>query len=143
MAIELTIANEWHINANPANPNFMIPTEIKIKCDQKVKMTKIKYPEHELLEIEGQDDSSHVYGGKVIIYALLETDLAETAEKAEVEVEIRFQACNSKTCEPPDSILLKGKLPLASSGDEIKRINEAKFPKDEIKDSKEESAEKK
>lgn len=143
VAIELTIANEWHINANPANPNFMIPTEIKIKSDQKVKMTKIKYPEHELLEIEGQDDPSHVYGGKVIIYALLETDLAETAEKAEVEVEIRFQACNSKTCEPPDSILLKGKLPLASSGDEIKRINEAKFPKDEIKDSKEESEEKK
>ena len=133
VAIELTIANEWHINANPAHPDFMIPTEIKITSEQKVKMTKVKYPEHELLEVEGQDEPSHVYGRKVIIYALLETDAAEMAEKADVEVEIKFQACNSKTCEPPDSIKLKGKLTLADSGDEIKRINEAKFPKDDDK----------
>ena len=133
VAIELTIANEWHINANPAHPDFMIPTEIKITSEQKVKMTKVKYPEHELLEVEGQDEPSHVYGGKVIIYALLETDAAEMAEKADVEVEIKFQACNSKTCEPPDSIKLKGKLTLADPGDEIKRINEAKFPKDDDK----------
>ena len=133
VAIELTIANEWHINANPAHPGFMIPTEIKITSEQKVKMTKVKYPEHELLEVEGQDEPSHVYGGKVIIYALLETDAAEIAEKADVEVEIKFQACNSKTCEPPDSIKLKGKLTLADPGDEIKRINEAKFPKDDDK----------
>lgn len=133
VAIELTIANEWHINANPAHPDFMIPTEIKITSEQKVKMTKVKYPEHELLEVEGQDEPSHVYGGKIIIYALLETDAAEMAEKADVEVEIKFQACNSKTCEPPDSIKLKGKLTLADPGDEIKRINEAKFPKDDNK----------
>ena len=133
VAIELTVANEWHINANPAHPDFMIPTEIKITSEQKVKMTKVKYPEHELLEVEGQDEPSHVYGGKVIIYALLETDAAEMAEKADVEVEIKFQACNSKTCEPPDSIKLKGKLTLADPGDEIKRINEAKFPKDDDK----------
>lgn len=133
VAIELTIANEWHINANPAHPDFMIPTEIKITSEQKVKMTKVKYPAHELLEVEGQDEPSHVYGGKVIIYALLETDAAEMAEKADVEVEIKFQACNSKTCEPPDSIKLKGKLTLADPGDEINRINEAKFPKDDDK----------
>jgi uncharacterized protein YyaL (SSP411 family) len=133
VAIELTIANEWHINANPAHPDFMIPTEIKITSEQKVKMTRVKYPEHELLEVEGQDEPSHVYGGKVIIYALLETDASEMAEKADVAVEIKFQACNSKTCEPPDSIKLKGKLTLADPGDEIKRINEAKFPKDDDK----------
>jgi hypothetical protein len=55
------------------------------------------------------------------------------AEKADVEVEIKFQACNSKTCEPPDSIKLKGKLTLADPGDEIKRINETKFPKEDEK----------
>ena len=51
-----------------------------------------------------------------------------------MEVEIKFQACNSKTCEPPDLIKLKGKLPLANAGDEIKRINETKFPKEDDKD---------
>jgi len=139
VAIELIIAKDWHINANPSSPDFLIPTEVKIKCVQKVKMTKIKYPEHEMLEVEGQDAPSHVYGDKVIIYALLEIDAEEMAEKAEVEVEIKFQACNSKLCEAPDLIKLKGKLPLANTGDEIKRINEMKFPKDEDKDEKKKS----
>jgi len=134
VAIELTIAKEWHINANPASPEFLIPTEITVKSDQKVKMTKVKYPEHELLKVEGQTESSHVYGDKVMIYALLEIDAGETAEKAELEVEIKFQACNSRTCEPPDAIKLKGKLTLASPGDEIMRINESKFPKDDATD---------
>ena len=134
VAIELTIAKEWHINANPASPDFLIPTEITVRSDQKVKMTKVKYPEHELLEVEGQKEATHVYGDKVMIYALLEIDAGETAEKAELEVEIKFQACNSRTCEPPDAIKLKGKLTLANAGDEIKRINESKFPKEDEKD---------
>ena len=134
VAIELTIAKGWHINANPASPDFLIATEITIKSDQKIKMTTVKYPEHELLEVEGQKEATHVYGDKVMVYALLEIDAGETAEKAELEVEIKFQACNSRTCEPPDAIKLKGKLTLASPGDEINRINESKFPKEDAKD---------
>lgn len=141
VAIELTIAKEWHINANPANPDFMIPTEIKITSPQKVKMTRVKYPAHELLEVEGQEEPSHVYGNKVIIYTLLEIDAAEAAEKAELEVEIKFQACNSKTCEPPDVIKLKGKLPLANPGDTINRTFEDKFPKVDTKGDEKKSDE--
>ncbi len=138
MAIELTIADGWHINANPSNPDFTIPTEVKITSKQKIKMTKVKYPKHELLEVEGQDEPSHVYGERVIIYALLEIAADETAEVAELEVEVKVQACNSKTCEPPETKKLIGKRPLANPGDEIKRIHESKFPKDDEKNEDEE-----
>lgn len=137
MAIELTIADGWHINANPSNPEFTIPTEVKITSKQKIKMTKVKYPKHELLEVEGQDEPSHVYGKRVIIYALLEIAADETAEVAELEVEVKVQACNSKTCEPPETKKLIGKRPLANPGDKIKRIHESKFPKDDEKDEDE------
>ncbi len=130
VAIELTIADGWHINANPANPEFTIPTEVKITSKQKIRMTKVKYPKHELLDVEGQDEPSHVYGERVIIYALLEIAADETADEAELEVEVKVQACNSKTCEPPETRKLVGKRPLANPGDEIKRINESKFPKE-------------
>lgn len=130
IAIELTIAEGWHINANPANPDFTIPTEVKITSEQKIKMTKIKYPKHEELEVEGQEQPSHVYGNRVIIYAMLEIAADETADEAELTVEVKVQACNSKTCEPPETKKLVGKRPLANPGDEIKRIHESKFPKD-------------
>lgn len=136
VAIEITIADGWHINANPAHPDFTIPTEVKITSKQKVKMTRVKYPTHELLEVEGQDDPSHVYSKKIIVYALLEIDAAETADTAELNVEVRVQACNEKTCEPPETKKFAGKQPLANPGDDIKRLNESKFPKDDEKDGK-------
>jgi len=139
VAIELTIAKDWHINANPANPDFLIPTEIKVTSMQKVKMTRVKYPKHELLTVEGQDQASHVYGGTVTVFAMLEIDAAEMADKAELEVEIRFQACNEKSCEAPDVIRLKGRLPLAPDDSGIKRINEDKFPREDEKSGEEKS----
>ncbi len=128
VAIEVTVADNWHINANPSNPTFLIPTEVKITSPQKIKLKRVRYPKHELLKMEGQDEEAHVYSGKVMIYALLEIDEAEAAEKGEVTVEVRFQACNEKTCEAPDTIKLSGKLPIANADDDIKKINESKFP---------------
>lgn len=128
VAIELTVADNWHINANPSSPDFLIPTEVKITSPQKIKLKRVRYPKHELLKMEAQDEEAHVYSGKIMVYALLEIDEAEDAEKGEVTVEVRFQACNEKTCEAPDTIKLSGKLPIANADDGIKKINESKFP---------------
>jgi len=146
IAIELTIADGWHINANPAQSEFAIPTEVKITSKQKIKMSKIKYPKHELLQVDGEPQQSHVYGGRVIIYAMLEISAEEMADEAELEVEVKTQACNEKACEPPETKKLVGKRPLANAGDAIKRTHESKFPKEGDKDKeadKEENRDKK
>ncbi len=127
IAIELTIGDEWHINANPRHPEFVVPTEIKITSKQKVKLTKVRYPKHELLNVAGSDEPYHVYGGKVIIYGLLEIDGSETAEEADMEIKLTYQACNENECLPPDQIVLKGKVPVVKTGDPLKKINEVKF----------------
>ncbi|MBL8817903.1 MAG: DUF255 domain-containing protein [Planctomyces sp.] len=127
IAIELTIGEEWHINANPRHPEFVVPTELKITSKQKVKLTKVRYPKHELLNVAGSDEPYHVYGGKVIIYGLLEIDGSETAEEAEMEIKLTYQACNENECLPPDQIVLKGKVPVVKTGDPLKKINEVKF----------------
>jgi uncharacterized protein len=129
VAIVLTVGEKWHINANPSNPDFLVPTAVQIACKQKIKMTRVKYPKHELMIVPGAETPYHVYGKKVVIYCLLEIDADETAQKAEIEVHIKYQACNEKECLPPDEIVMKGKLSLANAGDDIKRINEDKFPK--------------
>lgn len=129
VAVELTINPQWHINANPSKPDFLVPTELKVTSRQKIRLTRVKYPAHELLSFQGADMPYHVYSGKILIYGLLETDAAETAAAGELEIRIRFQACNETTCIAPDEVILKGKLPLANPGDPIRRINEDKFPK--------------
>ncbi len=129
IAIELKIAEGWHINANPASEDFLIPTEVKVKCPQKVRLTRIKYPKHEELAVGGQDKPLFVYGEKVIIYGVLEVDPEEAASEAEVSMEIRYQACKGDTCEPPNQVRLTGKLKIANDESELQKVNEEQFPK--------------
>jgi uncharacterized protein YyaL (SSP411 family) len=128
VAIEVTIADGWHINANPASADYLIPTEVRVKSPQKVKLTKIKYPKHEEHVIAGEEKPLFVYGRKVLIYGVLEVDPAEEAGEAEVNVEIRYQACKGDSCEPPNQVRLTGKLKIAQDETELQKVNEEKFP---------------
>jgi len=129
VAIELQVKLGWHLNANPSNPDFLVPTKVELKSKQKVKLTKIKYPKHHELKVDGSDDPYHVYDGKTIVYGLLEIDETNTTEFAELEFHVAFQGCNSTQCLPPDMVVMKGKIPLAAAGEELKKIHEDKFPK--------------
>jgi len=128
-ALELTVKDGWHINANPSNPDYTIPTVVTVKSKQKVKLKQVKYPRHSLHTMEGEDDPYHVYDGRVMIYLLLVPDANESASKAEVEFHIRFQACNDEECIKPATVAIGGSMKLADSDDDIKLQHADKFPK--------------
>ncbi|MEZ6123870.1 MAG: protein-disulfide reductase DsbD family protein [Planctomycetaceae bacterium] len=129
VAIELQVAEGWHINANPADPDFLVPTTIELKTDQKVKLKEVRFPKSHKLKVEGSDQPYHVYDGKAIAYGLLVLSETGASEFAELEFRVRFQGCNSTQCLPPDLVVMKGKLPLAAADEELKRVNNEKFPK--------------
>ena len=134
VAVELQIKFGWHINANPSSPDFLVPTELLLKSKQKIKLSKVKYPEHHDLKVDGSDDPYHVYDGKVLLYGLLEIDENETAENAELEFHVKFQGCNETECLPPDLIVMKGKLAVAAKGEPLKKTNLEKWPRSTDKD---------
>ncbi len=134
VAVELQIKFGWHINANPSSPDFLVPTALSLKTKQKIKLTRVKYPEHHELKVDGSDQPYHVYDGKVLLYGLLEIAESETAEKAEMEFHVKFQGCNENECLPPDLIVMKGKLLLAAKGEMLKKTNLEKWPKPKDKD---------
>lgn len=140
VAVELQIGLGWHINANPSSPDFLVPTKLELKTKQKIKLTKLKYPKHHELKVDGFDDPYHVYDGKVLVYGLLEIDEAEKAESAELEFHVTFQGCNSTECLPPDKVIMKGKLPIAAKNEPLKKINQQKFPKPKTKTDEKEPA---
>lgn len=81
--------------------------------------------------MDGSDEPYHVYDGKTIVYGLLEIDETEVTDFAELEFHVAFQGCNSTQCLPPDLVVMKGKLPIAAAGEELKKTHEDKFPKPE------------
>lgn len=129
IAIELDIAKGWHINANPANPDWMKPTVVSLKSKHDIKLTKVKYPKHHKLPVAGSPNPYYVYDGKTIVYVQLDIKNLTPAESVELEFHVNFQGCNSEQCLPPDSIVMKGKLPVAAAGETLKKVNAEKFPK--------------
>lgn len=133
IAIELQVKFGWHINANPSNPDFLLPTKVELKSKQNVKLTKVKYPKHHELKVQGSPEPYHVYDGKQIVYGLLEIDEKDTTPLSELEFHVSFQGCNSTQCLQPDKVVMKGKLPFAKDGETLKKVNLEKHPKLEKK----------
>lgn len=133
IAIELQVKFGWHINANPSNPDFLVPTKVELKSKQNVKLTKVKYPKHHELKVQGATEPYHVYDGKQIVYGLLEIDEKDTTKLSELEFHVSFQGCNSTQCLQPDKVVMKGKLPFAKDGETLNKVNPQKHPKLEKK----------
>lgn len=127
IAIELQINDGWHVNANPAKPDFLVPTKVELKTKQKIKLTKIEYPKPHDLEVIGSEEPYHVYDGKALIYGLLEIESATAP--VELEFHVTYQGCNAQECLPPDKIVMKGKLGVAAAGEKLQKVNLEKWPK--------------
>ncbi len=127
VAIEITIAEGWHINANPAQPDFVIPTELKIAGDSKLKLSNIQYPKGHQFKLEGIDQALSVYEGKVLVKALLHIPEGSQGE-IPVKIQLQSQACDSKSCLAPKRVILQGSIKvLPAGGDQPQPINQAIF----------------
>lgn len=87
--IELAIKHHWHINANPASLDFLIPTEIEISADGAPVPLRLNYPSGHVLEV-GLGQPIEVYSGR----AVLSAEMPEPSKSQPLRVDARVQACN-------------------------------------------------
>lgn len=137
-AVVLDIESGWHINTNPARPEFAIPTTVAVKAEHGTKAEKVDFPKGNELTVEGFDQPLSVYEGRVVLFGTLTVPEDAARQTEEITVEVRFQACNERQCLAPKTAKLVGKIPVAPPGEEAKRINEELFKADET--AKEEAA---
>jgi len=97
----LDIAEGWHINANPASLDFLIPTSVDVREDSGTAEAKPDYPSAKAITTPLGDVD--VYEGKVGIP--VEVVLPEKSEN--LRLLIRAQACKDTTClAPSDWVIL-------------------------------------
>lgn len=129
-AVVIDIEEGWHINTNPARPDFVKPTEVTFKGSQGSKAVKVAYPKGSDLKIEGMNEPQGVYEGRVVLFGDLEVPKEAERKTEELTVEVKFQACNEKQCLAPKTAKMIGKVPVAAKGESVKKINEKIFEQD-------------
>jgi len=98
--VELDIEPGWHINANPASFDFLIPTEVDVLADNVRLAADVAYPTGNEMDV-GLDSPIRVYSGTLN----LTITLAERADIDRATVEADIQACNdSGLCLPPSTL---------------------------------------
>ena len=129
IGILLAIEPGWHINTNPANPEFLIPTTVELKSKLGVTMSTPKYPAGGELKLEGIDSAYHVYEGEVLVTASLKIPETAASKLEEFELTIRYQACNDQNCERPKTLKFAARVPVAAVGEPVIAINKSVFSK--------------
>lgn len=119
----------WHINANPPEPDFLVPTEFKLSSGQKIALKNVRYPKPKDFMLEGFDEAIKVYEGKVGIRGTLVIPKEAGGKTDKLKMAVRFQACDDRRCLTPTSAEVVGAMKIAKKGEAVKKINEKFFKK--------------
>ena len=95
--VKLEIREGWHVNANPASLDFLIPTQITGR------VRKIRYPSGEPLRFAFADEQLRVYSSEAVIRGELDEEKAS--------LDLTYQACDERRCLPPVSRTLTFERP--------------------------------
>ena len=99
IVIALSIDAGYHVNANPASLDYLIPTTVKVPGAAQAKIT---YPHGRAFKPKFVSEGISVYEGSVTI--TVELAKGSLASMGHPQAQIEVQACTNEICLPPATI---------------------------------------
>jgi hypothetical protein len=96
LLIKLRIDPGYHINANAASADYLIPTSVSFAG---IKPERVAYPSPVFFEPRFGDEPIEVYEGTMVIAATIAKGALDQASA--IEVTVTAQACTDQICLPP------------------------------------------
>ena len=104
LAVVIDVADHWHINANPANAEGLIPTTLTLSPPASVVIDRIVYPQGATTKVTWSDTPVALYTGHAIVFAEGHVDRRRQTRRWKLEGVLRYQACNDSICVAPKNI---------------------------------------
>ena len=101
ITITLDIDKTWHVYANPVQNEDLTSAQTVVSVSSKGKLenVKVEYPAGK--DFGDKDEKFKIYEGKVVIKAQVKR---ASGNNEPLEVTIKLQACNDKSCLVPSTI---------------------------------------
>jgi len=127
IGIRATLHNNWHINSNTPNEEFLIPTNLTIESADGVSLGTINYPKAESIKLAFSETPLSVYTDTVLFW--VEATAAGELAPGERHLKgtLKYQACNDMTCLIPTEAPFDIVVPVVAQGQPIHEINAARF----------------
>ena len=102
VALRLIVDNDWHVNSNKPNEDFLIPTEVVVAENQPATLDKVVYPDARSLRFDFSPDIPlSVFDEKSWIKAYLTVDKETPAGLDTIILNLTAQACDNRSCIAP------------------------------------------
>ncbi|HLQ84568.1 MAG TPA: protein-disulfide reductase DsbD N-terminal domain-containing protein [Salinisphaeraceae bacterium] len=103
--VQLDIADGWHVNANPASLEFLIPTSITAHAGDNELAPEVDWPAGKDSGIELGGTEIQVYDSDTEIPVQLDDAAAKALQAGQLELEVVVQACSDDgICLPPSTL---------------------------------------
>ncbi|HLL71172.1 MAG TPA: protein-disulfide reductase DsbD domain-containing protein [Pyrinomonadaceae bacterium] len=104
VSVRLSIADGYHVNANPATEKFLIPTSLNVKPDAGITVGKIAYPTALKKKFPFAEVPLAVYEGDTVIKLTISAPRDAQPGQHTLAADIRVQPCDDQKCYPPTTI---------------------------------------
>jgi hypothetical protein len=102
--VKLTIANGYHINANPPSFSYLKATEITVEPNEDITPGAPVYPASVTRKFAFSKDPLAVYEGQATIKLPLSATSSAKPGAHTLKGNLRIQACDEEACYPPRTI---------------------------------------
>ncbi len=103
--IRITVAKGYHVQANPAANQFLIPLTLTFDSGDGVEVSDIRYPPGELYRLQGADEDLLVYGGTFAVPVSVRASAAAREGAVAAHGRLRYQACDDRLCLAPATLI--------------------------------------
>ena len=110
--VKVIIPAGWHINANPAGQDNLMPMTITAAKDAPIDIVEVKYPKGKSIQFEFSTDSLNVYEGTFTIpLKLKQKPNTNLGANTSIILKLDYQMCNDNACLLPQTFDITLKLP--------------------------------
>ncbi|HEU4930063.1 MAG TPA: cytochrome c biogenesis protein CcdA [Candidatus Krumholzibacteria bacterium] len=127
LAIEIRITEPWHINANPASEEFLVPTEVAFSLPDGVTLRGIVYPAGVEKTLAFAENPLRLYEGVVYVGAVVDVADNVPLGTSNASATITYQACDNEKCLLPQTLDVPIALTISSPRDPVDLANPEVF----------------
>ena len=105
VVLQLNIASGWHINANPAGQDNLIPTTVTVNANTPFEILDIAYPKGRSTRFEFSNEALNVYEESLTIpLQLKQKSNVKHAKNVPITLQLTYQLCNETECLLPQTL---------------------------------------
>lgn len=119
VAIEIRITAPWHINANPASEEFLVPTEVAFELPTGITLRGIVYPAGAEHKLEFAEAPLRLYDGVVYVGAVIDIAGDVPIGTSNIQATITYQACDNEKCLLPQTLDVPVAITISSPRDPV------------------------